>query len=152
LLVQAIEELRERPGDFEVAHGVAADVRSELLEEPGAVVPQGAEVKLLDPAALGVHQAELDHHGRLELQDLVFAQLSAGADFGKDGLDLTVRVVLRVSGFQAVVGEPTTVLVKEVCRSAGASMCPESRNLQVTQLFELVDEDVDLLEVLDGHA
>ena len=66
--VQAVEELRERAGDFEIADRVAADVRAELVEEARVVVAEGAEVELLDPAAFGVHQGELEHHGGLELQ------------------------------------------------------------------------------------
>ncbi len=68
------------------------------------------------------------------------------ADLGEDGLDLAVGVVLGVGGLQAVVGEPAAVLVEEgVPLAQGLDVLGEVGDLHVAQLFELVDEDVDLL-------
>ena len=107
----------------------------------------------MHPAAFGVHQGELDHHRGFELQGLARAQRAAGADLLEDHADFALGVVLGVGGVEAVIGEPAAVLVEiAVTLAEGLDVGGEAGDLDVAELFELVDEDVELGEVLDRHG
>ena len=99
---------------LEIADGIEAGVRAQDPLHPGIDVPQGAQMELLDPAALPVHDRALVEEGGLEAP-------------GRGGIDrhsfqkgrrrqgrIGLAVFLGVQGLQPVIGETAAVAVENL--------------------------------------
>lgn len=113
-LFEGVEVEFQSGGMGDVVGGVAADVASELVEEAGVGVAQGSEVELFGPAFFGVELAEEQHDIAAEAGDVGLAEGVEVAGFAEDGGGFVVCGGFGVHGGEAVVGEASAIVMKEV--------------------------------------
>ena len=71
-------------------------------------------MELLGPAFFVIHDGEFIHHGGFEFAIFERGNRPAAAETVENAVDLVICVIFGVCGFQAVVGEVTAHVVKEL--------------------------------------
>ena len=110
--IQFVQIGRERLGLREVADGIKACVRPKLREQADVVVAQGAEVKLLRPAAFGVEMAEEHHHERRKLGMFQRRNRFSAPRLVENPRRRFLGTKIRVAMFQPVIGQPAALRVE----------------------------------------
>ena len=150
---QAAEELMSCGCQRQVVDGIESGVGAEELEHLLVVVADGAQVVLLRPALLGVHDGHVVKESAAVLVESPRTGGDAEQDFLEDHLDLHFLVVRGIEGLETVVGEFATHRSEEI--------------VTLLERFDEVGVGVDLfagsfaeldqillvsLWILDGHS
>ena len=102
---EPVEEPMAGGRDFRVVDGVVPRVRTNLVEHLRVIVPDGADMELLGPAGLGVHDGLVVQERAAELLQLPAVRGDAHQDLLEDQFNLHVLVVGGIEVLQPVVGE-----------------------------------------------
>lgn len=111
---EPVQKRRQRPGLWQVAHGIKAGVATELAQRPGVVVALRAQVQLHHPTFLGVESADEEHEMRGKLGVFRGRNRPARAGFAEDGFDHGFGAEIRERLFQSVIGHARPPGRKEI--------------------------------------
>ena len=103
--VHAVEKRVQSLRDWPVAHGIAARIRTDRLEEPRARAAQRADMKLHDQVVARIGRAQLHHQREAEGGRLVRRRRPALAGIPQDAVEIRrAPLVGHVQRVDAVIG------------------------------------------------
>ena len=134
-------------------YGVETRVGTDLFEHLGIVVADGADVELLGPAGLGIHDGLVVEEGAAELLELFGARGNAHEHFLENKLDLKLFVVGGIEGLEPVVRELAAIGGKVVVALLkGFLQVGVGVDFHAGGLAELLQICFVGLGILDGHC